>query len=386
MSEPPDPDTQDPNTQGLQPAAEAGVQTGRTQSPVPAESVAPEIGPPEIVSPEIEAYLKVWCETLSAVLGQIAGQGQDLALRPMPEAEPGAAANATPGPAEVFFNVTLAGMLRGEQTLGLTAAQGRWLGAAFMGELPPEASSELPLETPPEAPPVLTSEQRETLEELFRQVAGRAASDLKRSWGEVQIHVQSSGAPSWPAAATAWFTSPAGATPPVALELRLSAALVATLRRPEAAAAVAGPQPGAGPAASSGSSRSGAAVASASAFSPGNEASSTAGPTRSSTPSRAPNPTMGAAPAEAAAPAAVNLDLLKNVPLNLTLRFGQRRMALREILELGPGSVIELDRRLKEPVDLLLDGKVLARGEVVVVHGCYGLRVTQIAARGGEEQ
>lgn len=73
-----------------------------------------------------------------------------------------------------------------------------------------------------------------------------------------------------------------------------------------------------------------------------------------------------------------NLKLVMDVELNLTLRFGQRQMPLREVLELGSGSVVELDRMVDEPVELLLDGKLIARGEAVVVDGNYGLRVTEI--------
>lgn len=73
-----------------------------------------------------------------------------------------------------------------------------------------------------------------------------------------------------------------------------------------------------------------------------------------------------------------NLGLLLDVPLSVTLRFGERRMPLREILQLSSGAVIELDRRADEPVELLLDEKVIARGSVVVVDGCYGLRVTEV--------
>ena len=54
-------------------------------------------------------------------------------------------------------------------------------------------------------------------------------------------------------------------------------------------------------------------------------------------------------------------------------------MLLQEILDLGTGAVVELDRRVQEPVELLLDGKLVARGEVVVVDGNYGLRVTEMA-------
>lgn len=73
-----------------------------------------------------------------------------------------------------------------------------------------------------------------------------------------------------------------------------------------------------------------------------------------------------------------NLKLVMDVELNVSLRFGQRQMALREVLELGSGSVIELDRMVDDPVELYLDGKLIARGEAVVVDGNYGLRVTEI--------
>lgn len=73
-----------------------------------------------------------------------------------------------------------------------------------------------------------------------------------------------------------------------------------------------------------------------------------------------------------------NLDLLLEIPLAVTLRFGERRMPLREILHLSSGAVLELDRQADEPVELCLDDRVIARGQVVVVDGCYGLRVTQI--------
>jgi len=73
-----------------------------------------------------------------------------------------------------------------------------------------------------------------------------------------------------------------------------------------------------------------------------------------------------------------NLKLVMDVELNVSLRFGQRQMPLRDVLELNNGSVIELDRMVDEPVELFLDGKLIARGEAVVVDGNYGLRVTEI--------
>ena len=77
-------------------------------------------------------------------------------------------------------------------------------------------------------------------------------------------------------------------------------------------------------------------------------------------------------------PEQLNLQLVLDVELSVTLRFGQRQLALREVLELTSGSVIELDRQVEEPVELLLEGKVIARGEAVVVDGNYGLRVTEV--------
>ncbi len=70
-----------------------------------------------------------------------------------------------------------------------------------------------------------------------------------------------------------------------------------------------------------------------------------------------------------------------DVPLSVTLRFGQRSMRLREVLELNTGAIVELDRQVEDPVDLILDERVIARGEVVIVDGNYGLRITEIVER-----
>lgn len=74
----------------------------------------------------------------------------------------------------------------------------------------------------------------------------------------------------------------------------------------------------------------------------------------------------------------VNLNLVLDVELSMSLRFGRRQLPLREVLELANGSVVELDRQVDDPVELLLDGRVIARGEAVIVDGNYGLRVTEI--------
>ena len=73
-----------------------------------------------------------------------------------------------------------------------------------------------------------------------------------------------------------------------------------------------------------------------------------------------------------------NIDLLLDVELQVALRFGKREMQLGDILELSAGAVVELDQKILEPVELLVGGKVVAHGEVVVLDGHYALRVTEV--------
>lgn len=74
------------------------------------------------------------------------------------------------------------------------------------------------------------------------------------------------------------------------------------------------------------------------------------------------------------------VELLLDVELEAALRFGCCEMPLGEILELGPGDVVELDRHVTDPVDLIVGNKIVARGDVVLVEGNFGLRVTEVAA------
>jgi flagellar motor switch protein FliN/FliY len=73
------------------------------------------------------------------------------------------------------------------------------------------------------------------------------------------------------------------------------------------------------------------------------------------------------------------LDLLYDVELDATLQFGSKEMLLRDVLELGPGDVVELDRHIAQPVDLVVGDRIVARGEVVVASGNFALRVTEVA-------
>ena len=73
------------------------------------------------------------------------------------------------------------------------------------------------------------------------------------------------------------------------------------------------------------------------------------------------------------------LELLLDVELEASLRFGSREMPLGEILDLGPGDVVQLDRHISDPVELIIGDKIVARGEVVLLDGNFGLRVTEVA-------
>ncbi|MCK9223981.1 MAG: flagellar motor switch protein FliN [Candidatus Muirbacterium halophilum] len=75
-----------------------------------------------------------------------------------------------------------------------------------------------------------------------------------------------------------------------------------------------------------------------------------------------------------------NIDLLLDVPLEITVELGRTRMLVKDILELGTGSVIELERLAGESIDVLVNGKLIAKGEVVVIDENFGIRITSIVS------
>ena len=74
------------------------------------------------------------------------------------------------------------------------------------------------------------------------------------------------------------------------------------------------------------------------------------------------------------------LELLLDVKLDVSIELGRTKMLVRDILELGPGSVVELDKMAGETVDLLINDKKLAEGEVVVVDENFGVRITHLVS------
>lgn len=84
------------------------------------------------------------------------------------------------------------------------------------------------------------------------------------------------------------------------------------------------------------------------------------------------------AQAQSAAPVGDRLDLLRGVEMDATAELGRARMTVNDLLSLRPGTVIELDRSAGAPADLFVNGRLIARGEVVVIDENYGLRITQV--------
>ena len=280
---------------------------------------------PEKSSEPVE-FLQIWSNSFSQVLGQIKGSAVACVVRT--EAPPDLTA---PGEGDFWAGVTCSGALRGEMILRLAGGTVLRLAQIFMSE-----------PATPEAQP--TSDHREAVVELLRQVSGIVAGTAKARWGEVQVLVeQAAAAPSWASAGTYWLQVGDEGPDSMALEFGLSAALVAELRAEKAAVKV------------------DAVEEAGKSFAPATSSDTSADP-------------AGA------------LDRLMDVQLAMTLRFGAKRLLLREVLDLSPGAVVELDRKIQEPVDLLLDGRLLARGEVVVIDGNYGLRVTDVSPLGARTQ
>ncbi len=81
-----------------------------------------------------------------------------------------------------------------------------------------------------------------------------------------------------------------------------------------------------------------------------------------------------------------SMDSLMDVPLRVTVELGRAQMSVRQILELQNGAVVELDRLAGEAVDILVNDKLMARGEVVVVDDKYGIRITDLIPREWREE
>ena len=285
-----------------------------------------------------ERYLALWASHLASVLGQMAGKSlTSSASTAASEAATGVDSRAS---LVVRHSGGRDGRFAGCAIFRLADADAVLLACQFSGEDPGEPGSR-----------TLTDDSREALLELFRQAGGLVGSAIKPEFGEVWLEALfEPGA--GPATQTPARTgSPEGSR----VEFRiLEGETVLAVLHGEADADL-----------------TQALTASATAsLEPAPAKSSQSGPGKAAAASHAATALPSAPP---------NLGLLWDVHLGIVLRFGQKRMPLREILDFCAGTVIELDQQIEDPVELLLDGKVIARGEVVVVEGNYGLRVTEVA-------
>ncbi len=376
---------------------------------------------PEVFIPDQE-YSHVWAQATAQTLEKLQGAP----LIPAPEGPaPAAKEGAQAGESlTVLFKVS--GALHGEHSFQFLRSDGVRLAQLLMGEtLDPSVA--------------FTEGHADALNEIFRQFAGLAATACKSKYGaEVQFELLPGKSGEWTPVNNSIWTFSSEKIPALQWTMLFNPELHGSLEAAHQAASVPEPAPtaeappsetaaapspseAAAPAASTPSAEPASAAAEAGPAAPPPappaaptppEESAQPAPAASETKPSTPASPLSAEPSPAAAPPApppkpfvpppppprpptaapapppvpappptpnpANLDLLLDVALEATLRFGQREMILREILELRPGSVIELNRRVQEPAELLVAGRVIARGEVVIVDGAYGLRITDI--------
>jgi len=267
-------------------------------------------------SPKMEEYLQAWGTSIGRVLQEVAG-----APHTWQELSP----EATRALLASLKDKSIA--LQFEATQHLSGNQGFLLSKKDAVRL-----AQLLLSEPEDGSSVVSDDHRDAIAELFRQFAGAAASALKElAGGEVSFKwVGLDPFPGQPALQSGIQWDSPGLTP-----LTLIAELDSTL------------------------------VTALNPISP-----PVAQPLELPAPTPPPAPLVPARDPK--------LELLMDVELDVTLRFGERQMVLRDILDLSAGSVVELNQYVQDPVELLVGKKVIARGEVVVVDGNYGLRVMEI--------
>jgi flagellar motor switch protein FliN len=266
----------------------------------------------------LHSFLDAICKAASEVFSQALGAKWSVEIdsREIDSTDPAAPI----GTSVAAFQISTSGGLQGPASIQVGIPDALLMAQKFLQE-PPDPSAEL------------NKDRKDALEELLRQVAGLAATKIKSLFGETKLEVSTVEPPTWQGVDVPLVASEA-ASEKRSLELRLSPELLASV-----------------------SSTSVSSTKSA----PGTDLAANSEAT------------------SAAVTHEPNFDLLLGVNLNLTLRFGQRVLPLREILDLTSGSVIELDREVEEPADLLLGDKLIARGEVVIVDGNYGIRITEVA-------
>jgi len=306
-------------------------------------------------------YARIWCDCTARVLESlhgspvtgtakaVASEGELPALPAADAAPPGDQPTGQPGGEPLWIRFHVTGRLEGEHAFQITKSDAVRMAQLLMSE-------------PVDASVAWNDTHADAINEIFRQFAGLAATSCKSKYaGEVQFELKDLVRPEWTPASriTAVFAAPQ--LQPIQWTLSISRELYAVIGVLELANAPKQEPSAPRPSPIAAGSPAPPLAAPAAAFA-----------------ARAPEPPARASAAQASA-APTNLDLLLDIELDASLRFGQCEMILREILELRPGSVVELNREIQEPAELLVAGRVVARGDVVIVDGSYGLRITDIA-------
>jgi flagellar motor switch protein FliN len=268
----------------------------------------------------VQEYMKAWGASISHIVQDVAGMPQAVAEL-SPEATQ--ALLSLPGGERISVQFEATQHLAGAHAFVLSKKDMVRLAQILLGE-PEDENAEM------------KDDHRDAAGELFRQFAGVAASALKEL-GEVSFKwVGMAPLPGEPAFQAGMQWTCPGKTP-LKMVAQIDAALLTALTAtPDAPAhqLMNAPAPGL--------------------------------------------PAPAGSKAHASTVRDPKLDLLMDVELEVALQFGERQMPLREILDLSAGSVVELDQNVQDPVALLVGEKVVARGQVVVVDGNYGLRVMEI--------
>ncbi len=270
-------------------------------------------------SPKMQEYAEAWTASIGRVLQEVAGT-------------PNTPQELSPEATQALWKTLKEDGLgvRFEAAQHLSGEQGFVLSKGDAVRL-----AQLLLTEPQDGAAALSDDHRDAVSELFRQFAGAAASALKDlAGGEVNFKWSGMERLAGEPAARIGLQWSSSAMAPFTFIAEISSDLEKVLNPP--------PQP---------------TVPAALELPP-------------------PTPT----PAPFAPARDPKLELLMDVELDVTLRFGEKHMVLHDILDLNAGSVVELDQNVRDPVDLLVGGKVIARGEVVVVDGNYGLRVKEIVS------
>jgi flagellar motor switch protein FliN/FliY len=220
--------------------------------------------------------------------------------------------------ASAFIGLLVTGVVSGQAGLLLPRADAAVIACTFVGDTS---------QTSPE----YGDEQREAVEELLRQAFGLATTALQAIFGQLWIEVDQAVPVAEPSQRIRLIVTSDSRPSPMAFELWLSAELTNSLSAADQKPADLAPE------------------------------------TRDQPPATADVQSQDG-PAD--------LSALAGVEVEITLRFGHRWLPLRGIAELTAGSIVELDESVAEPVEVVVGDRVIARGEIVSVDGCYGVRIT----------